>query len=91
MANKRNLKKGINFICDNLVAECFAIAIYNSNNAKTEMVDDTIASILQMHRDYINRISHPEPGMPQKTYFKVLKTDFIQSVNEVIDNIKNIG
>jgi hypothetical protein len=36
------------------------------------------------------RVSHPEPGMPAKKYYNSLIADFNNSVNEVVDHIKNL-
>lgn len=91
MTNKRQLKKSINYICDSLIGECLAIALYGANEKKENLIDETISSILNMQEDFLSRISHPEPGMSQKKYFASLKQDFAKSVAEVIDNIRNIA
>ena len=89
MANKRNLKHDINLICSDLFAECLAIALY-SKEEKEEHIEDLLQSILNTHADFIRRVSHPEPGMPQKKYFKALTEDFENHVNELIDQICNL-
>jgi hypothetical protein len=42
-----------------------------------------------LQSDYISRISHPEPGMPAKAYYKKLKEDFIAQAGDIIDQINN--
>lgn len=88
MANKRNLKKIINYICSDLFSECVAIALYG--NKKEEDVNAILSSVLIFHSDYIRRVSHPEPGMKPKAYYKDLITSFNVHVNETIDNIANL-
>lgn len=89
MANKRTLKRDINLICSDLFAECLAISLYH-RDAKEENIEDLLSSILNIHADFIRRVSHPEPGMPQKVYFKKLTEDFEKQMNEVIDHICNL-
>ena len=88
MANKRSLKSSINSICGELFAECVAVSVYD--NCDKQNAYSLLRSIMRMHTDYIMRVSHPEPGMPAKKYYKKLISDFNNSVNEVVDHMKNL-
>ncbi len=89
MANKRELKKLVNYICSDLFSECIAASLYNGNSNEEE-VNSILISILMVQRDYVCRISHPEPGMPPKDYFKDLKERLNIQIEEISDNIANI-
>ncbi len=89
MANKRKLKKTINYICSDLFSECMAALLYNGNKKKDE-ANAILTSIIIVQRDYVCRISHPEPGMSAKKYFKDLKEKFSIQIEEIADNISNI-
>jgi hypothetical protein len=89
MMNKRDLKKSINYICSELFAECVAVSLYEGN-AKTEDVDAVLASIVHTHCHYIRRISHIEPGMKAKAYYKDLIEHFNKEVDNIIDHIRNL-
>ncbi len=88
MANKRSLKKMINYICSDLFSECVAVSLYGNKNI--EDINAILTSILIVHNNYICRVSHPEPGMANKSYFKDLKEKFNIQVGEIIDQIGNI-
>ncbi len=88
MANKRNLKKSIQYVCTDLLSECVAATLYDG---KEEKAKEIINSIILINNDYTRRISHPEPGIKVKEYFKILKSDFGKDVTEIIDNIRNMG
>lgn len=88
MANKRNLKKNINCICSDLFSECVASSLYN--NKREEDVKALLTSVLIIHNDYISRVSHPEPGMSQKAYYKDVKDKFNGQIGELIDSIANL-
>ncbi|MBR7018186.1 MAG: hypothetical protein IKH99_04980 [Prevotella sp.] len=90
MAKKRNLKKVINYICSNLFAECVAASLYGVKTNE-ENVNALLSSILRMHNDYISRISHPEPGILPKNYYKNILESFNKDVSEVIDQISNMN
>ena len=89
MANKRDLKRGINYICGELFAECIATSIY-SNNSDKENVDTLLKAIMRAHSDYVMRVSHPEPGMTAKKYYKTLIENFNNDVNDLVDQIGNL-
>ncbi len=89
MANKRNLKRTINYICSDLFAEAVAASLYGEKPNK-DNIDALLTSILIIHSDFISRISHPEPGMNTKLYYKTLIEDFNKQVGEIIDQIQNI-
>ena len=87
MANKRNLKHAINLFCEELFAECVAASLYGHNNDSAHAL---LYSIIKLQSEFTCRISHPEPGMPPKAYFKKLKEDFAAQATEIIDQINNL-
>lgn len=89
MTNKRNLKKAINYICSDLFAECVAASLSSEKDQKT--CDDMLRGILLMHDDFVRRISHPEPGIEQKKYYKAIIADFHKEVSAVIDQISALA
>lgn len=89
MANKRKLKKNISYICSELFSECVAISLYQKEKNR-EDINAILSSILIIHNNYVCRISHPEPGMRRKDYYKDLIEHFNIQVCEVIDNISSI-
>ena len=89
MTNRRNLKRTINHICTDLFAECMA-ASYYSGKPKEENVKAILTSILHLRDDYVRRISHPEPGMPPRLFYKDLTRNFTNQATELIDQISNL-
>ncbi len=89
MANKRELKRGISYICGELFAECIATSTYSNNSDKAN-VDSLLKTIIRTHSDYIKRVSHPEPGMTAKKYYCAIIESFNNDVNDIVDQIKNL-
>lgn len=89
MANKRTLKKAINIICEELFTECVAASLYGTENHK-DNAEALLKSIVRMQRNFICRVSHPEPGLPAHQYFKDLREKFTAQVGETIDQINNL-
>lgn len=89
MANKRDLKRTINYITSDMFAECVAASLYSSKPAD-EDVDGILTAIVMIRTDFICRVSHPESGMEQKKYYKKLIEDFNKQACEIIDQINNL-
>lgn len=90
MANKRNLKKMLNYVCGELLAECVAASACSTRSDAVDNMNALFNSILRMHSDYIMRVSHPEPGMAPKVYYKTMVDSFTNDVNDVVDQIGNM-
>ena len=86
MAKRRILKRSITEICTALFAEGVAASLENEHPENAEAV---LSSIVKMETDYICRISHVEPGMKPKLYFKDLIEKFNAQVIEMVDQINN--
>lgn len=90
MANKRNLKRNINYVCSELFLEAVAASMYSSK-ATEEDVNALLASILVIHNDYVRRVSHQEPGLSPKLFYKDLVNNFNKQVSEIVDQVVNLG
>lgn len=89
MANKRTLKRAINLICEELLAEAVAASLYGNDQYKGN-ADAVFYSIFRLRSNYVSRISHIEPGMKSRVYFKDLREKFAAEVDEIADQINNL-
>ena len=89
MAKKRELRRSIDYVCSDVFAEAVAASLYGKK-INQENLDVLLRVILSVHNDFIRRISHPEPGLPAKAYYKVIINDFNTQVNEIVDHIQNL-
>ncbi|MBR1502494.1 MAG: hypothetical protein IJ618_01255 [Prevotella sp.] len=88
MASKKTLKKMINQICEELFAEGVARSLYG-HDAQKDNGQAILFSIVKTHNNFISRISHPEPGMTPKVYFKDLREKFSAEAGEILDQINS--
>ncbi len=89
MANKRQLKKRVNSICGDLFAECIACVLYAKVNR--EDADAVMVNILDLQDDILCRISHIEPGLPTKKFFKKLNDDLQNAIESIVTQIEGLG
>lgn len=84
---RRELKKSINYLCGELLAECFARVQFD--NAPEANARAVMESILMMQTDLISRISHVEPGNT-RMFFKKLRQDLTDQCDEIINDINSL-
>ncbi len=80
MANKRDLKKGINYVASELFLEC--IVLKQIKKADATKVDEILADILYLQNEFLARAGHPEPGCV-KAYYRKLNEDFGKEVENI--------
>ena len=84
MANKRTLKKAINAICEEMFNEIVAASLYGPESHR-DNAEALLFTIAKVQNEFICRVSHPEPGMPAKDYYKDLRKKFTAQVSDIID------
>jgi len=89
MASRKNLKKYVNYISGELFTECIINSLYVPGTNK-EKADQLMAKVLETQQDFINRISHTQPG-DSKKYYKKFRTDFNACVNNLIEEISALN
>ena len=89
MANRRQLKKTVNYIAGELFTECLVNCLYVPGTDKTK-ADELMGKILIMQDEFISRLSHSELGYT-KGFYKKLRVDFIDHVNANIDEIAKMN
>ena len=81
MANKRELKKAINYVASDLFLEC--IVLKQIKKADATKADELLADILYLQSEFLARAGHPEPGNVKGHYRKLYK-DFGNEVDCII-------
>lgn len=89
MASRRKLKKNVNYITGELFTECLIHSMYVPGTDKKK-ADELMTEIMFMQDDFVNRISHTEPGNV-KVFYKKFRKDFNDRVNGIIDEIVKLS
>ena len=85
---RKDLKKHINYLCGELLAECIAATQFSKKDNRQD-IENVMLSILKMQNYWICRLSHVEPGS-KRMFFKKLREDMQKRTDEIIDQIQNL-
>lgn len=84
MANRKQLKKSIKMITGDLFADCVALSMCQQANQET--LDQLMKEVIELHSEYVARVSHTEKGS-EKAFYKKLKEEFTGKVNDLSERI----
>lgn len=88
MANRRKLKKTINYNCAELMAEC--VASMQCSDANIEDAKGIMLNILKLQDDMISRASHVQPGMKASAFFQKLESDMTKRTEDIIEQLNGL-
>ena len=87
MANRRDLKKNVNYITDLAAGLCIVeSARAERTEEQRESISKLFLQVIDLKQDIISRISHTEPGNV-KGYYKKFRSDFNAKVDSIIEAI----
>lgn len=84
MASRKQLKKSVKMITGNLFADCVALSMCHQSDM--EKFDAFMKEVIELHTDFVSRISHTERGS-EAIYFKKFKQEFTEKVNDLSERI----
>ncbi len=92
MANKRDLKKAINYVTGELLSECLCNK-YLIPGTDVEKVDALMGKIIGIQDDFLCRIgaNADKDSKAVKAYYRKLRTDFDQAIDEVMDEMATLN
>lgn len=85
---RRELKKTVNYLAGELLAECMALSTYQEINK--DDIEDIVKSIMMLQNEMLNRLSHVEPGNT-KGFFRKFRSDILTRTDEIVDRIKALA
>ncbi len=89
MASRKNYKKVITYIADQLATQAF-FASYDSKADAAEWIE-VFNSIFALNKEYIARVSHVEPGLPARKYFDTVSMSFNEDAKAILDKINTLA
>lgn len=92
MANLRNLKKDIDFLCGQVVLDCFDY-IYNKPDADHEPAYDIAGDVLVLRNQLRQRTTHPDGKANRslvKQYYRQLGKDLVEGCDKCYNRLNKL-
>lgn len=84
MASRRQLKKSVKFITDELLTDCVALSLCQQGD--DELLHALMVETLALRNDFVSRLSHTEPGNA-RGYYRNFKQEFTDKANDLSERI----
>ncbi len=92
MASKKNLKKDIVFLVDEVLGTCL-MRKELENNKHQEEIDNMIAEMLIFREDIIDKVNNPrltDADKNLRTYYRSVYQELIRKINESFDKLNSL-
>ena len=89
MASRKNLKKVITFVVDELATEAFLLSYDADGNAEAWI--NVFNKIFTLNKEYISRVNHVQPGMSAKKYFNTRCDSFNADAKALLEEINKLA
>lgn len=93
MANKRNLKKDIDYLVYEVVSDCFAVMTVNPGE-KGDKVTGIVSDAVKLRNELFARVNHPDgkknPGLVKK-YYTGIRLDLIKGIDSLFERISAVA
>ena len=89
MASRKNLKKVITFVADELATEAFILSYDAEGNAEAWV--SVFNKIFALNKEYIARVNHVQPGMSARKYFNALCDSFNADAKVIMEEINRLA
>lgn len=92
MASKKNLKKDINFLIDEVIGTCLIRQSIQTGKQEKEL-DDIMNEMLIFRDEMIEKVNNPqltEADKNLRTYYRNLYGELIKKVNDTFDKLNEM-
>ncbi len=93
MATKREIKKEVNFLFEEMIADAILIREIKKDEKIQKTVDGLIMASINKHEDLISRINHPENADEKqsvKQYYSTIAKEAVEHFDETYKKINDI-
>lgn len=93
MANKRNLKKDIDYLVYEVVSDCFTVLSVNPGGREDE-ITMIISDAVKLRNDLFARVNHPDGKENPKlvrSYFNSIRKELIKGIDELFERISVVA
>ncbi len=93
MASKREIKKEVNFLFEEMIADAIMIREIKKDDAQQKTVESLIMKSVENHEDLITRINHDETRdekQSSKQYYSTIAKEAIDYFDDVYKQLNDI-
>ena len=93
MANKREIKKDVDFLVGEVISDCYTYLLINGEKNRDNVIE-IIGSIVEKRNDLINRVNNQDKGFDTKqvkSHYKAINADLLAAIDESFSKLSKLS
>jgi len=93
MANKRNIKKDVDFLVGEVISDCYTYLLIHGEKNREKVVE-IIESIVSKRNDLISRVNNPDKKFDPKqvkAHYKAVSVELLTAVDESFSKLSKLS
>jgi hypothetical protein len=93
MANKREIKKDVDFLVGEVISDCYTYLLINGEKNRDKVID-IIGTLVEKRNDLFNRINNQDKTFDTKqvkSHYKAINADLLTVIDESFSNLSKLS
>lgn len=93
MANKREIKKDVDFLVGEVISDCYTYLLIHGEKNRDKVID-IIGSVVEKRNELIARINNPDKAFNSKqvkAHYKAVNTDLLAALDDSFSKLSKLS
>jgi len=93
MANKREIKKDVDFLVGEVISDCYTFLLINGEKNRDNVIE-IIGSIVDKRNDLISRVNNQDKAFDKKqvkSHYKAINADLLVAIDESFSKLSKLS
>ncbi|MHC1704464.1 MAG: hypothetical protein AB9846_11195 [Tenuifilaceae bacterium] len=93
MANKREIKKDVDFLVGEVISDCYTYLLIHGEKNRDKVID-IIGSVVEKRNELISRINNPDKSFNSKqikSHYKAVNVDLLAALDESFNKLSALS
>lgn len=93
MANKRDIKKDVDFLVGEVISDCYTYLLIHGDKNREKVVE-IIESIVNKRNDLISRVNNPDKSFDSKqvkAHYKAINVELLTAIDDSFSKLSKLS
>lgn len=93
MANKREIKKDVDFLVGEVISDCYTYLLINGEKNRDQVIE-IIGSIVEKRNNLINRVNNQDKTFDTKqvkSHYKAINADLLAAIDDSFSKLSKLS
>jgi len=93
MANKREIKKDVDFLVGEVISDCYTYLLINGEKNRDKVIE-IIGSVVEKRNDLIKRVNNQDKAFDTKqvkSHYKAINADLLAAIDDSFSKLSKLS